>query len=234
MQFKKIRETVLRDWVPFALSALALILGVGPGWPFLWTFRLAEYDPTIAVLTATLVALIWTADYTFHAVQDSRDRESREAERRESARKSILGGLVAELDAQYTWLGQVSEQLYHVRISLDRPMMAEALRNAQLFEGDVIPVISNFNTHFQVIDGALTRLTDYASTMASSDYLLLTPVAIERLAPGAVQSLRENIAILRENIWAGARLLSPETYPRTGWAKLDADSSAGDRALDVG
>jgi hypothetical protein len=228
MRLNEISETVQRDPVPFVLSAIALGLGVGPGWPFLWTFRLARYDPTIAVLTATLIALIWTADYTFHAVRDGRIREQRESDRRDSARKSILGGLVAELDAQYTWLGQLSEQLYLVRIPrLDRPMMAEALRNAQLFEGDVIPVISNFNTHFQVIDGALTRLTDHASTMAPEDYLLFSPIAIERLAPDAVRSLRESIASLRENIWAGARLLSPETYPRTGWAKLDADSSTG-------
>ena|SRR5689334_12608839 len=117
-------STVRRDWPPFALSALAIALGIGPGWRAASHLTLAEYDPTIAVLTATLVAPIWTADYTFHAVNDGRRREEREEQRRESAKRSILDGVVAELNNSDTWLEQVEEYLYHVRLrKLDRPMM---------------------------------------------------------------------------------------------------------------
>lgn len=73
-----LRNTI-RDVVPFGLSVIALILGIGPGWWFFLTLKPAEYDPTLAVLTATLIALIWTGNYTFHAVQDGRTRDQRDS-----------------------------------------------------------------------------------------------------------------------------------------------------------
>jgi hypothetical protein len=219
---RKVWETFRTDPFPIILSGAALGLGIGPGWPFLWTFRLAEYDPTIAVLSATLIALIWTADYTFHAVRDARLREQREDTRRQSAKRSILSGVVAELEGQNAWLEAVGERLYHVRIRrLDRPMIAEAQRNAHLFEADEIAVITTVSSHLVVIDGALTKLTDSVERHVGSDYLNLSPESIEKFAPKDVQQLRADVAKCRDNLRDIARLISPESYARTAWAKLD-------------
>jgi hypothetical protein len=225
---KRILGTIRRDWPPFAVSAVALGLGIGPGWRFLWTLKPAEYDPTIAVLTATLVALIWTADYTFHAVNDGRRREEREEQRRVSAKKSILDGVVSELNSQDTWLEQVDRYLYHVRVRrLDRPMMAEALRNAQLFEAEVIPIISQMSAHFQVIDGALDKLTDRVSR-ARPDYLNYGPEYATVYDREAVNKLRADIGLLRENIRGAAKVLSPEIYGQSNWPELGSGGSVSD------
>jgi hypothetical protein len=218
----KVWNVVRGDPYPVLLSAIALALGLGPGWRFFWTLQFAEYDPTIAVLTATLIALIWTANYTFHAVLDARNREAREDARRRSAKASILAGVVAELEAQYVWLGAVGEQLYHVRIRrLDRPMMAEAQGNAHLFEADEIGVITTLSTHLYTIDSALTKLTDFVSRHVGDDYMNLDVKTIEALAPTDVQHLRRDITACRDNLKAAARLLSPEIYAKSDWARLD-------------
>ncbi|HEX9130570.1 MAG TPA: hypothetical protein VF850_15500 [Gemmatimonadaceae bacterium] len=79
---KKIWDAFLANPYPMWLSAIALALGIGPsGLRFLWTLKPAEYDPTIAVLTATLIALIWTANYAYLVVKRSEFEFDRTAER---------------------------------------------------------------------------------------------------------------------------------------------------------
>lgn len=79
---KTMSEAFRTNPYPMWLSAIALALGIGPsGLRFLWTFKLAEYDPTIAVLTATLIALIWTANYAYLAVKRSEFEFERTGER---------------------------------------------------------------------------------------------------------------------------------------------------------
>lgn len=63
-------EPFRRDRTAAWASVLALLLAVAPGFTERYQKgRWGDYDPTIAVLTATLIALIWTAHYTFRAVR---------------------------------------------------------------------------------------------------------------------------------------------------------------------
>jgi hypothetical protein len=233
MTLMGIARTIGRDWPPFLLSAFAIGLGIGPGWIALRHFRLAEYDPTIAVLTATLVALIWTADYTFHAVNDGRRREEREEQRRASARKSILDGVVAELNSSDMWLEQVDKYLYHVRVrKLERPMMAEALRNADLFEDRIIPIISQMSAHFQVIEGAVAKLADTVSRLRP-DYQNMGPETAGVLARESVNKLRSDVYSLRENIREAGKLLSPEIYGQSSWPELGSGPFVLSEAVSI-
>lgn len=219
-------QRTVSDVVPFGLSVLALVLGIGPGWRFFWTLGLAEYDPTIAVLTATLVALIWTANYTFHAVQDERSREAREDERRQSARRSILSGVVAEFDPQDTWLEQVSTYLYHARVrKLDRPMLAEALRNAHLLDPNVTAVLAAISVTFQMIEGQLEKLADEMHRM-QPDFMNQGVDRAEILSGNEVKKLQADIKSLREHLQQGAKLLAPEIFAVTRLARNDSDSGS--------
>lgn len=220
-------KRTIRDIVPFGFSVLALVMGIGPGWRFFWTHHFAEYDPTIAVLTATLIALIWTANYTFHAVQDGRSREIRDEERRLSARKSILSGVVAEFEAQDRWLEQVSLQLYHVRIKrLDRPMLAEALRNAYLLDPDVTAMLAALSTTFQAVEGRLEKLTDEMRRF-EPDFMNLGVDRAEILSGEAVKKLRADILRLRKNLDVGSKMLAPEIFATRQLAR-GVDVSGGE------
>ena len=223
---KEIRNSVRRDPIPFVLSAAAIALGIGPGWPFMWSLRPAEYDPTNAVLTATLVALIWTADYTFHSVRDGRIRDEREDQRRKSAKKSIIVGVAAELEGQYVWLLSVNELLYRARMRrIDRPMMAEALRNTYLLEPIEVALISGLSTHLEVIESLLLSLIDSVSRKLSG-WEDMNPTSIEATEPVAVAEIREDIRGAKESIRNAARVLDPDNYVGTNWARLDAAAVA--------
>lgn len=224
---KEIIETIRRDPAPFILSAAAIALGIGPGWPFLWTLHLAEYDPTNAVLTATLVALIWTADYTFHSVRDGRIRDEREDQRRQGAKKSIIVGVAAELEGQYVWLLSVNELLYRARMRrIDRPMMAEALRNTYLLEPIEVAVISGLSMHLEVIESSLMSLIDSVSRKLSG-WEDMNPKSIETTEPVAVAEIREDIRLAKESIRNAARILDPDNYVGTNWARFEAAARAG-------
>jgi hypothetical protein len=213
--------TIQADLIPILFSVIGLALGIGPGWSFLWTLKLSAYDPPLAVLTATLIALIWTADYAFHAVRDARRRDAREDNRREATKNAIMGGVFSELLAIYAWLRVVEEDLYHARIwHFDRPMLSEALRSAHLFHEDEIAVLSLLAAQLQIVEGDISRVADSVKRV-TTDYQLLDVAQIAKVAPAAVKQLQWAAMNLRATARSMAKELDPESFVEEEWDKLD-------------
>lgn len=201
------------------LSFIALALGVGPGWPFLWTGRLREYDPTIAVLTATLIALIWTANYTYHAVLDARERDELESSRRQGARNSLLAGVASECETIDSALEVISERLYHARVlRVERPMFGEVLRNTHLLLELEVGVITKLSMSLALIDSGLADLVNRGARFRS-DYLSMSPSEIEKQFPESVKALRWIIASARQRLPELSKMLSPTMYALSKWKK---------------
>lgn len=67
-------------------TVVAVLLAVGPGISAIFAGHVASYDAGLAVLTATLIAIVWYTHFTYQAVEASRysaqaTRESAEAMR---------------------------------------------------------------------------------------------------------------------------------------------------------
>lgn len=95
------RRLVAGTKLPLSLawiaSAAAVILAVFAGLQSLWMYRLwGLYDPSVAVLTATLIAVIWYSYFTFKSVQQVKD--IREEEQKSKIRQ--LGASLLTIRAQ--------------------------------------------------------------------------------------------------------------------------------------
>lgn len=214
------------DRAPMLLSVFAFLLGVGQGWSVLWTGRFVAYDPSTGVLTATLIALIWTAYYTNYAVRDAIYRTAQEQTRRKEARVAILAGVAAELENIDTWAEAVSESLYHVRIArIERIMLVEALRNTALLHHGEVALLTSLAVQISMMEGGLAAVMSRVSkTYAEPDTLSVD--AIEKTAPLEVQALRRDITAARKNLAVTAKVLSPEMYPSTKWALQERSAVA--------
>lgn len=198
-------EPFRRDRTAALASLLALLLAVAPGvaqriekgtW--------GEYDPTIAVLTATLIALIWTAHYTFRAVRHARQAEERENVRRRLARQSMALGVMAELD----YLGP-SLALMHRRVVvhgiefLERPLLRHALAHIDAFSNPAATDLSRFDSVLRQIEShaALYGADHFAAAdrvdqvrAKSGPYWGIQPQGLLDYDPKEVANIREIIA----------------------------------------
>lgn len=120
--------------LPAWVSVGAIGLGIGPGWRFLWTSQLQTYEPATAVLTATLIALVWTAHFTFQAVKLSSEKEQRERVRRDRECAFLLEALAEELAHLDSRLAMIEGSPRMARFKFLRyPQLRECLRRADLF-----------------------------------------------------------------------------------------------------
>jgi hypothetical protein len=157
-------EPFRTDKTPAWASILALLVAVAPGLAERYEHgRWGGYDPTIAVLTATLIALIWTAHYTFRAVRHARQAEERAETRRQLARMSIAAAVSAELE----WL-ELSLDIVSGRIEtkgvrfLERPQLRIALENLELFSSGTASKMSEFDAVLRQIEShALLYAADH-------------------------------------------------------------------------
>jgi hypothetical protein len=164
-----ITEPFRKDRTPAWASVFALILALVPGMVDRYqTGHWDAYDPTIAVLTATLIALIWTAHYTFRSVQHARQAEERENTRRRLARISMAVAVMAELDYL-----EPSLALMHGRIAvsevrfLERPQLRNALDHIDLFSSATAGDLSRFDSIIRQIESHVALYeNDYTTAIA--------------------------------------------------------------------
>ena len=126
-------STVLREragsrWLAWATSVAAIILSVLPGAGSMVHSQLPAYDGSLAVLTATLVALIWYTQFTFDTLAHYRTRDEQERIR---ARAVLATGVLSELE----WLeGRLEQVRLHGPYSdfdpFEHPVLEEILSRA--------------------------------------------------------------------------------------------------------
>ena len=160
---------------------LALVGGILPG------DVAPRYRPDIAVLTATLVAIIWYTRYTFDSLQHQRMRVERELTRR---RRSLSTGALAEVKRI-----EGSARQYHVRgprglLSWDRPVTEAALRNIDLFEPETADLLVTYDSrlrHLELgiqlfVEGRRTGPRAEKEIRGSAAFVVeLVPELVERL-----------------------------------------------------
>ena len=96
--------------------------------------RLPEYDPGLAVLTATLIAIIWTAYHTFQGVQHARTLLEREDAQRERDARFYLEALAEEITQISAALKMVEKSPSLARFDyLSHPILVECMKRSDLF-----------------------------------------------------------------------------------------------------
>ena len=92
------------------------------------------YDPTVAVLTATLVALIWTAYHTFQGVQHARLVLENEENKRARDARFFLEALAEEMDHLDRSLSIIEKMPSLARFDyLSHPILNDCLKRSDLF-----------------------------------------------------------------------------------------------------
>jgi hypothetical protein len=150
--WRGISEPFRLDRTPAWITLGILLVGV----PVLaWRLRhgFTAEDFSTVVLTATLIAILWTAHYTFRGVRHSRQAREQDEIRRQLTRMSIAAAVSAELD----WL-EPSLALLTARIEtrgvrfLERPQLQHALANLDLFSSASASRMSEFDSVLRQIE----------------------------------------------------------------------------------
>ncbi len=151
------------SWITLGILVIGLPLLV---WRVFHGFTASDFGTV--VLTATLIALIWTAHYTFRSVRHARQVEEHEDTRRRLARMSMAVAVMAEIDYL-----QPSLALMHARIAvnqvrfLDRPQLRNALAHIDLFSPAAAADLSRFDSILRQIEShAALYEADHAAAYA--------------------------------------------------------------------
>ena len=119
--------------VALASTGFAVILALLPALTVA-TGASVEYDPTIAVLTATLIALIWTAYHTFQGVQHSRAAAIRADATRDAEAASLMASVSSELQYLAAALKAPNSLAFWTGFdALSHPQLTSALSRPDLF-----------------------------------------------------------------------------------------------------
>lgn len=124
-------------------TCTSLLLALFPGVLAMLTGQRAEYDAALAVLTATLVAVIWYTQFTFEALHLARTRDF---DKRQRARRTLATGLLDELSWLDGLLCQVIQHGPHTFYNpFSHPILEQAIVQNTLFEPETISLLSRFH-----------------------------------------------------------------------------------------
>ena len=132
-----------RRTLAWGATAASLVLAVAPGFQALRSGLTPSYDGSLAVLTATLIAIIWYTQYTYESLQYA--RATVDIQRR-SARTSLATGLLDEL----RWLDGILAQIHsHGGTAtfdpLSHPLLETALAQSSVFSPQTAAKLSGFH-----------------------------------------------------------------------------------------
>lgn len=148
-------------------TLLSIVLAIAPGIMSLVGSGGARYDAPLAVLTATLVAIIWYTQYTFEALHFARVGPEQQRAR---ARKSIATGLLDEL----RWLDGIVEQIQlsgpaSLYDPLSHPMLESAFAQNAIFDADCSARISSFHALLRDLRSGVNGYRDKSSAMSPAE-----------------------------------------------------------------
>lgn len=127
--------------VTWLLSIAALILAVAP---ILLPDQVAHtYRADVAVLAATLVAVIWYTRYTYASLVQARELADEE---RRSLRKSLASALLSELKRLEAGLRQIHANGSRGHVAWHRPVVDTAFRQLALFSPATSQYLADFSS----------------------------------------------------------------------------------------
>lgn len=154
------RWELLIAWLATATAVLLAVLpAVAP----------ENYDGTLAVLTVTLIAVVWYTYFTSaglrHAERSLRYQIDRAERDRGRARQGLATGLLAEVKSLEAQLRQVAADRRKVVFNpLASPILAEAFGRLELFRPETVDALMEFAQSIHLtgrfIDEALSRPPD--------------------------------------------------------------------------
>jgi hypothetical protein len=128
-----------------------LLLAVGTGLASIITGAHPRYSPEVAVLTVTLIAIIWYTAFTYETLTFARERDLQELRR---ARASLATALLSELRWLYSILEDFARgQALHGEIAT--PVLDSALQQATLFTPDTNDRLAHVITAIRRLRGEL-------------------------------------------------------------------------------
>lgn len=146
-------------WFAIVATCTAIILSILP--VFFVRHDALEYDPTIAVLTATLIALIWTAYHTFQSVAHSRAAVIFSKHLRTRSREFQYNAVLIESH----YLEQAIELMVKDIDAYDlhlfaRPRLCEAANKVDLVRVEVGALVSAVDSQLRLIEGNIRLWRD--------------------------------------------------------------------------
>jgi hypothetical protein len=124
-----------RRRVAWLATFAAAVLAVLPGIVGLLQGRTVHMESTVAVLTATLIAVIWYTRFTYEALELSRSQIAAERTR---AKASLATALLAEIQWLLPRLKGYFQNPRRATGSLAHPVLSEVIKNATLFDPSTI------------------------------------------------------------------------------------------------
>jgi len=155
-----------RLWA-WTMTVASSLLAIAPGGMELVRGREPTYDASLAVLTATLITVIWYTQYTFETLQHSRNQHEVERQR---SRRTVATGLLEELK----WLDGILAQIYqHGPYSfydpLAHPMLDVALAQSALFESATMESLTEFHALLRDCRAMMNEYRDRRGALHPSD-----------------------------------------------------------------
>lgn len=145
-------------WFAIIATCAAIVLSILP--VFVPHVEL-EYDPTIAVLTATLIALIWTTYHTFQGVAHSRAAVSFSKYLRSRSREFLSNAVLIESHYLEQAIDLIVKDIdaYDIQV-FARPRLCEAANKPDLVRVDAGALISAVDSHLRLIEGDIRLWRD--------------------------------------------------------------------------
>lgn len=123
--------------IAWTASVAAIGLAVLP--VFFQGVERIRYDSEVAVLTATLIALIWYTYHTHQSVEEARKAPERQAEFRQ---KSLMAALLPELRE----VAHRVTRIFPYFTRLHAPVLRRAVEQVEVFDKDVAEMVAEVAT----------------------------------------------------------------------------------------
>lgn len=151
---KKINLSLLMAWIG---SFLAILMSIIPGISALFSGQTSNYNPEVAILTATLVAVVWYVYWTYRVVLVP-------SYERENERRLLKQGFSTALLAELQWLEKILDGIYHKELwsfdPIKYPILEQVEQNLHIFSPETIGKIATFHYRLLIVQGSLKNKID--------------------------------------------------------------------------
>jgi hypothetical protein len=151
---RKTRSQMTKEkGIAWAATIASLVIAAAPGITlFATTGRLGDYDASNAVLTATLIALVWTTYHTVVGIRQSAKQADEQYQAGISEAAALMSSVAVELSALEQALLFIEQKIYLADLSiLDHPQIDYALTRPGILPKGTIGNLA-------VLDGTLRTM----------------------------------------------------------------------------
>lgn len=140
------------------------------------------------ILTATFVAVVWTAHYTYRSVKHGRSLIAREDHRLRHERIVLLDAVLADLALLDSVLALPAEALKHASPRfLERPNLERAVERGHLLDSETARRLADFQGAMHLLERLILSLQLSANRQAKAD-------------PEALRQLDELMSAVRKSL----------------------------------